>query len=100
MQYGAFCFTAHGPKSWSHDEVYAQNPPLAEAAGTKDDPRAAIMAITQGSGAKVGGEATNLRQATYTERKALYAKQMLEDLRSNKAAVRFGGGGGGGVWVG
>jgi hypothetical protein len=90
VQYGDFCYTANGPKSWSHDEVYAQNPLLALAAGTMDDPRAEIMDVTQGSGPKVSsGEATKLRQASYRANSALIAKLMCEDLRVQKAAVRM-----------
>ena len=89
MQYGEFCYTAVGDKAWSHDEVYSQHPLLEEAVGTKDEPKAEIMDVTQGSGGKVSGEATNLRQANYLANKALFAKQLIEDLRIQKAAVRF-----------
>ena len=91
MQYGELCcYTANDPKSWSHDVVYAQNPLLAKAAGTMDDPRMAILDVTQGSGANVSGEATELRQKIYIANKALIAKQMREDPRVKKTAVRVG----------
>ena len=89
MQYGEFCYTATGTDSWSHDAVYAQNPLLERATGTRDRPKAEIMDITQGSGTKVSGEATNLRQANYMQTKALIAGQMIEDLRIQKSAVRL-----------
>ena len=55
-----------------------------------DEPRAEIMAVTQGSGPKVSsGEATKLRQASYRANSALIAKLMCEDLRVQKAAVRM-----------
>ena len=89
MQYGQFCYTATGVNSWSHDAVYAQNPLLERAVGPRDHPKAEIMDVAQGSGKKVSGEATNLRQANYTKTKALIAEQMIEDLRIQKSAVRL-----------
>jgi len=90
VQYGESCYTANGLQSWSHDVVYAQNPLLAEAVGTKDDPTAEIMDVIQGSGRKLSGEATNLRQAKYESSKALFAIQLIEDLRIQKLKVRVG----------
>jgi len=78
VQYECYCYTAIGTESWSHDEVYRQNSLLEEAAGTMDDPRAAIMDVTQGSGAKVSGEATNQRQGQYERNTALMAVQMSQ----------------------
>ena len=90
VQYGKFCYTATGTDSWSHDAVYAQNPLLERAVGTKVHPKAEIMDVTQGSGKKVSsGEATKLRQANYTQTKALIAGQMIQDLRIQKSAVRI-----------
>ena len=89
MQYGEVCYTAVGDNAWSHDEVYRQHPLLEKAVGTTDDPKAEIMDVTQGSGKNVSGEATNYRKAHYLANKALFAKQLIEDLRIQKAAVRF-----------
>jgi hypothetical protein len=48
------------------------------------------MDVIQGSGRKLSGEATNLRQAKYESRKALFAIQLIEDLRIQKLKVRVG----------
>jgi len=69
---GGFFFTATGPDRWSHDEVYAQNPALSEAVGTRDTPTCRIFDCTQGTVGKVGqsGEATKERQARYGRNEA------------------------------
>jgi hypothetical protein len=84
VQYGECCYTANGSNAWSHDVVYAQNELLEAAVGTKDEPTAEIMDVIQGSGKKQSGEATKLRQAKHEGSKALFAIQLIEDLRIQK----------------
>ena len=93
VQYGECCYTANGSKAWSHDVVYAQNELLEAAVGTKDEPTAEIMDVIQGSGKKQSGEATKLRQAKHESSKALFAIQLIEDLRIQKLKVRVGSSG-------
>lgn len=84
VQYEGYCFTANGDKAWSHDEVYRQNVLLELAVGTKDDPKAEIMDVTQGSGAKVSGEATKERQAQYKANCAIFEQHVIASLRFQK----------------
>ena len=64
---GGFFYTATGIDSWSHDEVYAQNPALSEVVGPRDRPTCHIFDCTQGTVGKDGesGEATGERRARY-----------------------------------
>ena len=69
---GGLYFTADGTKSWSHDEVYAQNPVLTDAVGTRDAPTFHIFDCIQGTVGKRGesGEATGERQARHGRNEA------------------------------
>ena len=57
---GGTFYQAEGPRKWSHDEVYDQNPELEAAVGTADQPMPSIFDCTQGTvGKGRHGEGTN-----------------------------------------
>lgn len=86
---GGRFYIATGDKKWSHDEVYAQNPALRQAVGTKDAPTAAIFDCTQGTvGKGQHGEATNERMLRYRanrgKQQGIQALELLKALRTQK----------------
>ena len=90
---GGLFFIATGERKWSHDEVYAQNPALSQAVGTKDAPTAAIFDCTQGTvGKGQHGEATNERMLRYRanrgKQQGIQALELLKALRTQKKEVR------------
>ena len=86
---GGLFYTANGPNSSSHDEVYKQNPVLEQAVGTRDEPTCRIFDCTQGTVGNEGpgGEATRLRQAKYGLNEAQNALGAIYDIRNQKTKV-------------
>ena len=95
---GGRFYIATGDKTWSHDEVYRQNPELEAAVGTAEKPTSKIMDCTQGTvgrGRPLGGrhgEGTNQRKLRYKanrgEAQGVQALELLKELRKKKKSVR------------
>jgi len=86
---GGLYYTATGKQSWSHDEVYAQNPALEKVVGTRQEPTSHVFDCTQGNLDRDGesGEATGERQMRYGRNEAqrevhkIYSEIGVQEVR-------------------
>ena len=89
---GGTFYQAEGPRKWSHDVVYDQNPELEAAVGTADQPMPSIFDCTQGTvGKGRHGEGTNQRKLRQLsnggDAQATEALELIVALRKKKKTV-------------